>query len=252
MKIGPKDSPTSQSPETKSTADSSNSTGSIPGSTPLEQAASPDQEASFKASQQNAAYRKSETELRGALLQKQIQYASNPVAGGAAQKSVSPGPALSEFSQQIQGLMQKLRGSAPENPILDVARKLEASLSRAGNLSLPPEMDARSAMDMTGSTEQMEEMLHAALSAAFARTAGMTSRDPEQQNVTSLLAHLLSQLQGQSGESPLGYPQRAFDPSKKLPGVKAVKNETAAKGGSDAETATTKPQAGAGGEAGRK
>src|SRR5262245_22858968 len=168
----------------------------------------------MKALQQNAAARRSESILESRLRQTQIQSPGVQWTGPLKLSDVPVTPPISEFGEQIRSLLENLQSLSMQDPVIDCGN-LEEILSSLQELSVPPEMDTNSALNILGASDEVQKMLFEALSDAGVPT-----------EIISLISAMLAGLQGRAGSTPLGFP----------PGSSNEKQESqAAKSGSTGE-----------------
>jgi hypothetical protein len=121
------------------------------------------------------------------------------------------------FSVSSFAQMAKLGQEFPHTDATQsVFRQLDGILAKCNNLSLPPEMEARGALDLMGAAKQVESLLHQVLSAAVGQGAMQQLAESVGQ-VIQLVASMLAGLQGRPGQPPLGYSPGAFAPANAAP-----------------------------------
>ncbi len=193
----------------------------------------PENAQSIKASQQNAISRMGDAVLAGQMYQTLASSLANRLPNSHVLRQAStPGMPLSEFSGGLQRLLERL-GDQPESEMAESFSQIETMLNLASELSLSPEMDVRTALDIVGSSAEAENILHNTISNAPQEATGMPSdsENPFMQ-ILQQFAAMLAGLQGRPGQQPLGYPAGAFQPKDGTSKMKEA-NVAADQGGMD-------------------
>ncbi|MBI1786274.1 MAG: hypothetical protein HYR60_01830 [Acidobacteria bacterium] len=131
------------------------------------------------------------------------------VATGDSTQAQAPAAApvsLSDLGNQFLNLERTLQGLSEATAVLAAFAGLDAMMSMAHNLSLPPQTPAPAAFNLLGAGGQAEQLLHDTLTAL----PGQPEISQALSEITQLIASMLAGLQGRPGLSPAGYPPGSF------------------------------------------